>query len=301
MEKPTKQLDKDLIEPSSQSQQNQKNQKHIEIYNQNNQLSNLQSNDQILSIQITVYNNSPNEINEKLPNFEGIQYIIANDPLSELNNCSGILIKQEPELIEMLTGFQIPNKYHIFGKINNGYIYLFKCLEKSTCFMRCCCDATLREFNMDILHVGSGFGNLFANIYKPFKCVCCNCCQRPEMIITLSNGENIGKILNPFNCSDPIFIVYDSNGQLKYFATADCCQCGFCCKCGKVDFIIFDKKNGNQIGVITKIKAQCIEIISNADSYNIEFPVSATPKEKLLLICLGLMIDYQNFEHKPHN
>ena len=74
------------------------------------------------------------------------------------------------------------------------------------------------------------------------------------------------------------------------------------CKCSKVDYFIFYKRCGNHVGTLAKIKAQqCIEIISNADSYNIVFPNSSTPKEKLLFICLGLMIDYQNFERAHQN
>ena len=303
MEKPINQYQNQQNIPISQNQQNySQNQRYLQIYNQNNQYYNIQTADRMLPNQNMAYIYSPQQINP-IPTFGGIQYIFTTDPLSDINSCSGVLIKQEPELIEMLTGFQTPNRYHVFGKTNNGYIYLFKCLEKSTCCMRFCCDPSLREFNMDILHVGSGFANLFANIYKPFKCVCCGCCERPEMIVKLNNGENVGKILNPFHCCDPEYNVFDSNDQLKYFVTGEYCQCGLCCsssicgKCSKANFFIFDKKFGNQIGLLTKNEAQCVEIISNADSYSIEFPSSANAKEKLLLICLGLMIDYQHFEH----
>ena len=310
MEKPTKQPENDEIAPPVQSQQiiqnsqNQQNQNHLQIFNQNNQLSNLPSNQRMMPNQIKLYDDSSQQINPPIPIFDGIQYIFINDPLTELNNCSSVLIKQEPEIIETITGCQIPNKYHVFGKTNNGYIYLFKCIEKSTFCMRCFCDPSLREFNIDVLHVSSGFENLFVNIYKPFKCVIGNFCERPEMIINLNNGENIGKILNPSRFCNHEYDVFDSNGQLKYFVIADCCQWALCCsnyifgKCSKAEFIIFDKKFGSKIGLLTKNKAQCIEILTNANSFNIEFPISANDKEKLLLICLGLMIDYQHFEHR---
>ena len=38
------------------------------------------------------------------------------------------------------------------------------------------------------------------------------------------------------------------------------------------------------------------EVITDADSYQVSFPASATAEDKLLLIALGLMIDYQYFE-----
>ena len=38
------------------------------------------------------------------------------------------------------------------------------------------------------------------------------------------------------------------------------------------------------------------EMVTDADSYQISFPPGATAEDKLLLIALGLMIDYQYFE-----
>ena len=38
------------------------------------------------------------------------------------------------------------------------------------------------------------------------------------------------------------------------------------------------------------------EMTTDADSYKVTFPAGSTAEEKLLLIALGLMIDYQYFE-----
>ena len=38
------------------------------------------------------------------------------------------------------------------------------------------------------------------------------------------------------------------------------------------------------------------EVITDADSYKVSFPQGASAYDKLLLIVLGLMIDYQYFE-----
>jgi hypothetical protein len=37
-------------------------------------------------------------------------------------------------------------------------------------------------------------------------------------------------------------------------------------------------------------------LITSADSYQIIFPKDASPKDKMILILAGLMIDYQFFE-----
>jgi hypothetical protein len=36
--------------------------------------------------------------------------------------------------------------------------------------------------------------------------------------------------------------------------------------------------------------------VTDADSYQVNFPPNASPYDKLLIIALGLMIDYQYFE-----
>ena len=63
-----------------------------------------------------------------LPQAPNIVYV--KDPMSELNNCTGVTIKQQPELFEAITGCETANRYHVFGQTAQGLIYLFKCMEK---------------------------------------------------------------------------------------------------------------------------------------------------------------------------
>ena len=51
-------------------------------------------------------------------------------------------------------------------------------------------------------------------------------------------------------------------------------------------------------GAIIKKSATASELVTSADSYQVNFPRDATPEEKMLLIVMGLMIDYQFFEEK---
>ena len=237
--------------------------------------------------------------------FVGMQYVYVQDPLAELANCTSAIIRQQPELFEAFTGCETANRYHVFGNTPQGLKYLFKCKENSECLMRFFCPSNLREFDMDINHIVSDGGQVltktFAKAFKPFKCTCF-CCNRP--IINVSVGDNpIGSIKNLFSCFDPEFEVYEANGNLKYFVYADCCQCGLLCAnniCGKFSSATFNicaPGTINTIATITKMSAQSFsEVITDADSYQVSFPKNASPNDKLLLIALGLMIDYQYFE-----
>ena len=239
--------------------------------------------------------------------FGGVSYIITADPMADLEVCQSVIIKQQPEFFEMLTGCETANRYHILANCNGAFKYLFKCIERSSCCMRACCPSKIREFNMDIFHAISSpitgqMTNNFANAFKPLK-IPCFCCNRPEILVTLKEGNKyIGKIKHAFTFCDPEFEVYDSQG-LKYFVNADCCQCGLLCAnnfCGKLStatFEIYQPGTSNVIATISKMSAQSYsEIVTDADSYEVKFPPGATAEDKLLLISLGLMIDYQYFE-----
>ena len=239
--------------------------------------------------------------------FGGMQVIYVQDPLTELENCTGVIIRQQPEFYEALTGCETPNRYHVFGETPQGQKYLFKCMERSGCFMRFCCPSNLREFNMDISHVANeGIQTLskkFANAYKPFK-IPCFCCNRQEIYVNLDDqNKEIGKIKNIFACCDPEFEIFEANGNLKYFIHADCCQCGLLCAnniCGKFSTAIFNiyaAGTNNKVATISKMSAQSYaEVMTDADSYRVTFPKGSSAYDKLLIIALGLMIDYQYFE-----
>ena len=246
--------------------------------------------------------------------FAGITYTYVLDPMQELALSPSVLIRQQPQFFEQISGCESPNRYFVFSQSpQTGFKMLFKCKEQSECCQRNCCSASMREFVMDIKHIANAgalnenFQNSFVHVNKPFKCTCC-CLERPEMIANYSaNGELVGKVKQPFSCCDPIFTIYDNAGTMRYYIYADCCQCGLCCSgpCAKLSEVTFniyrDANMGQPIGSIVKKIANFSELITSADSYQVNFPADARPNEKLLLIITGLMIDYQFFEERAGN
>jgi hypothetical protein len=245
------------------------------------------------------------------PYFGGLQYVYVADPMTELGLSTGVLIRQEAQFLEQLTGCESPNRYYVFSQSPQaGMKLLFKCKEYSECCMRNCCPANNREFNMAIKHIATAanldenFSTPFIDVRKPCKCTCF-CLERPEMLVRFGNqGQTLGRIKQPFTCCDPVFSTYDSTGIVKYTIHGDCCQCGLLCKnnfCGKLSEVTFNIYKGNNIasvpcGSITKKVATAAELVTSADSYQVNFPPDANPQDKMLLIVAGLMIDYQFFE-----
>ena len=245
------------------------------------------------------------------PVFSGIQYVYVPDAMAELSLSTGVLIRQQAQFLEQITGCESPNRYFVFSQSPQaGMKLLFKCKEHSNCCMRNCCPANSREFNMVIKHVASAggmnddFTTPFAIVNRPFKCTCC-CLERPEMLVSLgSNNQPLGRIKQPYTCCDPVFAIYDNTGKVRYTIHANCCQCGLICKnnfCGKLSEVIFyiyeeGSYVGSPVGQITKKTATAAELVTSADSYQINFPLTADATLKMLIVVAGLMIDYQYFE-----
>ena len=72
------------------------------------------------------------------------------NPISLLQNSKSVKIKQEIELLELLTGSESKNRYDIYCQNNNQNIYLFRAKEKSGCCVRNFCRGSDRSFKMEL-------------------------------------------------------------------------------------------------------------------------------------------------------
>ncbi len=71
--------------------------------------------------------------------YRGMNMFFTQDPLAELANANAAIIRQEIELLEILTGCETKNRYHVYIRGPNGqFTYLFKCKEESGWCMRNC-------------------------------------------------------------------------------------------------------------------------------------------------------------------
>lgn len=248
-------------------------------------------------------------INSKIIPFIDLNYELTNNPLSEIENSAEIIIRQEIDHFEFISGFERNISYHIFGVTSQGYKYLFKCIENTECLMRWLCPTAVRKLEMNIMNISSNENNNdtkpFANLLKPYKCPFFYL-SRPEIYLTLKEtNENIGKIRESFAFCDSIYEIYDDKDNIKYLVNAKFCQCGLLCAnsiCGKIGeatFNIINPETKEEIGNINKKSPFKSEADADKESYKIIFPKNASINDKLLIIALGLMIDYQYFEIGP--
>lgn len=262
-----------------------------------------------------------NNINKKrrktrcsiFPGKNGLESTLNDPVIFSLININKILIKQEADVLEAVTGCQNPNIYNVYGYLSNREIkYLFKCQEFSGCCIRFFCPIKCRQFDMKIKQVtdekkdNNDFSKSYLTVYKPIK-IPFLCLIRPEMKVMFSKNKNyLGTIKELFSLFNPTFEISDNRDKAIYKITTNCCQCGFLCrnnflgKSEEVHFMIYKPKNlSKPIGDICKKSAE--SAFSIADDYSIEFPVNIEPYHKMLLIIAGVMIDYQFFEKRGNS
>lgn len=251
-------------------------------------------------------------------NFMGVQMQLVQDPMIVLAQSNVCYIKQSMDLLEILSGCEMPNRYNVFCKnsMTGQVTYLFRCKEESDMCTRLYCRGDSRPFKMRMKHVvnpqmDDNFMNTFATFDRPYKCTCC-CLERPQLTgyYKTEQGPKFGLIQEQCTLYDPHFDIFGLNGEKKYQVHADCCQCGLLCRggcgsCSQVLFPIFKSNatsfdQNSSAGMIKKVPNNLlVELLSNADNFEIDFPGDATPEEKLMLIGATLMIDYRYFEESP--
>ncbi len=109
------------------------------------------------------------------------QMSLVENVLSELDNIKSVKIEQQIEVLEIITGCETANRYHVYGFNKKGEIsYLFRCKEESDWCERNCCASSVRPFKMKIYHIRTrqqfngvnDTSNYFALINKPISCSC---------------------------------------------------------------------------------------------------------------------------------
>ena len=164
-----------------------------------------------------------------------INFQYCEDPMKELNQCTGAIIRQEIEMFEVYSGCETQNRYQVFIQSPMGIKYAFQWNESSGCCSRCCCSNDCRSLNIEIRHMTTGceFDSDLAKIYsraeKPCAMGCCCFCW-PYIDVRLEKEQKyIGKVREPFTCCDRYAEIYNELGELKYRIVGNCCQMDFCC------------------------------------------------------------------------
>ena len=166
-----------------------------------------------------------------------------------------------------------------------------------------------------------GSTNELLTVEREFVCCpvgACKCCCYQGATMT-SGGEMLGSIVEQFWCCVPKFLVTDENSEALYKLSPPTCCAGMCINCCaegnpcgkgccKVSLRVYpaDQEDtdgdASYIGKILKQpKSLMTEMLTDADSFLVDYPDSATAAQKGLLMGSAIFFNATFFEGQEGN
>merc|ERR1719265_879273 len=221
----------------------------------------------------------------------------------------GVYIKQKWEILEIVTALEMPNTYYAYKRSPGGskkQDKQFKFKEKSECFQRYCCAPSVRALDIKCKNIQKVQDSEECMKLEKECAANCYCCCRANMSVKLTEKENVGhlgKVHWPYACCDYVFQIYNDKGVEDFKIVGNACQCYFWCgncackDCNKCVFILHSPEEG-KCGELVKKGKECCARIGYQDNFTCDFPKSSNWKQRALLMCSIMFIDYCMFEEK---
>mmetsp|Transcript_142861 Transcript_142861/g.252230 ORF Transcript_142861/g.252230 Transcript_142861/m.252230 type:complete len:236 (-) Transcript_142861:51-758(-) len=212
-----------------------------------------------------------------------------------------VMVKQEFAVLECC-GCEAKNRYRVTvpnGEEEGPEVFLYVD-ESSGCLERICCSVN-RSLTLNVHQGSTKEGQTVLSMHKPFHCQGC-CFMRPMFLVYdgPEGSAGIGKIEDPCRCCQMDQQIYDNKDTLLYTTYGSICQLGMCCPCcASVDFQV--KKDGTDVGLISKRPMTCGECLKKTNRFVIDFPKEAGPQEKKLVFAAAMLADLEYFEQNKND
>ncbi|XP_076434998.1 phospholipid scramblase 2-like [Babylonia areolata] len=218
--------------------------------------------------------------------------------LEYLAQVDQVLVHQEVEALEAITGIETANRFRI---LNSAGQQIYFAGEDSSFFERICC-TVLRGF---VFNVTDNNGQVVMRVRRKFECCkgcsCCMCCTSCNYFASIEdkNGQVLGHISTLPWCCSPIFAIYDENQTVIAEIRLGCCPIQNMCCTADLDFPVVDVSNESQLATIKKTWQGVMKsLFTKADNFSVVFPTNLDVKKKALLIGSVFVVDMMVFEQQ---
>ncbi|XP_053379769.1 phospholipid scramblase 1-like [Mercenaria mercenaria] len=215
--------------------------------------------------------------------------------LEYLTQVDQILIKQQIEIMELLSNWEAENKYRILNTM--GQQVYFAKEESDACHRQCC--RGNRGFTM---HVTDNLGNEVIRLEREFRCwrdsawcACSDCCAH-RITVEAPVGTVIGYVRQKPSFCIPTYAIMDADENERLYISGPCCVCQGC-PCD-VNFTVHSATDGDtDVGKIQKQWSNVLqEMFTQADNFGVTFPMDLDVKMKAIMIGATFLIDFLFFE-----
>lgn len=197
--------------------------------------------------------------------------------MERLSSISGLVVSQQKEWGEILTGFETKNRYAI-SDTSGSRLYL-AAEETGSTLLRWFLKA-LRPFTIAVL---TEDGQVILRVIRPFRFYF----HRAEVVD--SRGQTIGVIERQFSLLRRIYSVTDSSGKEGFQLFGPILH----------PWTFQIKKDGAEHGKITKKWSGLLkEGFTDTDNFGVMFPAQWDFRLKALFLGAVFLIDFVHFENK---
>lgn len=215
---------------------------------------------------------------------------IPNCPpgLEYLTQIDQVIIKQKKELLEILTGCEFKNKYHVYNTVGQQIFFV---QEDTDCLTRQCC-GPLRPFD---IKVTDNYEREVIRLVRPLRCqgCCCPCCLQ-VLEVQSPPGQVIGYVKERWTCCYPKFDLENANEELLLTISGPLCPCKCC---ADVEFNIMSADGSTPVGKVSKQwMGAFTEMFTDADNFSVTFPMDLDVKAKAVVFGATFLIDFMFFE-----
>ncbi len=194
-----------------------------------------------------------------------------------LSSINGLVVIQQKEWGEILSGFETKNKYTISDR-SGGRLY-FAAEEAGSMLLRWFLKG-LRPFTIAVL---SEDGQVVLRVMRPFRFYF----HRAEVVN--AQGQSLGVIEKQFSIMRRIYSVFNSSGEEVFQLFGPILH----------PWTFQIKNNGVEYGKITKKWSGLLkEGMTDADNFGVTFPAQWDVKLKALFLGAVFLIDFVHFENK---
>lgn len=200
--------------------------------------------------------------------------------MERLSSISSLVVSQQKEWGEILTGFETKNRYAI-SDVSGSRLYL-AAEEAGSTLLRWFLKA-LRPFTIAVLTEN---GQVVLRVMRPFRFYF----HRAEVVD--SQGQTLGVIERRFSVLRRIYSVLDSSGEEVFQLLGPILH----------PWTFQIRNDGVEYGKITKKWSGLLkEGFTDADNFGVMFPAEWDVKLKALFLGAVFLIDFVHFENKGNN
>ena len=197
--------------------------------------------------------------------------------MERLSSISGLVVSQQKEWGEILTGFETKNRYAI-SDVSGSRLYL-AAEEAGSTLLRWFLKA-LRPFTIAVLTEN---GQVILRVIRPFRFYF----HRADVVD--SQGQTIGVIERRFSVLRRIYSVLDSSGKEVFQLFGPILH----------PWTFQIRNDGIEYGKVTKKWSGLLkEGFTDADNFGVMFPAEWDVKLKALFLGAVFLIDFVHFENK---